>query len=70
MIGENCLDTTHFYHIWHVARQITEKGLAGSKEKGCEIIQDWMKGIAATFIGLQHLPNLAFTEFIPAACCK
>ena len=44
-IRENCPGTTHFYDIWHVTRSITKKLLAASKEKGCEIIQDWMKGI-------------------------
>ncbi|KAK2552961.1 hypothetical protein P5673_025663 [Acropora cervicornis] len=44
-IRENCPGTTHFYDIWHVARSVTKKLLAASKEKGCEIIQDWMKGI-------------------------
>ena len=44
-IRENCPGTTHFFDIWHVARSVTKKLLAASKEKGCEIIQDWMKGI-------------------------
>ncbi|KAK2562628.1 hypothetical protein P5673_014316 [Acropora cervicornis] len=39
-IRENCPGTTHFYDIWHVARSVTKKLLAASKEKGCEIIQD------------------------------
>ena len=44
-IRENGPGTTHFFDIWHVARSVTKKLLAASKEKGCEIIQDWMKGI-------------------------
>jgi len=44
-IRENCRNTTHFYDIWHVARSLTKKLLVASKEKGCEIIQHWMKGI-------------------------
>ncbi|CAH3020731.1 unnamed protein product [Porites evermanni] len=44
-IRENCPGTTHFFDIWHVAWSVTKKLLAASTEKGCEIIQDWMKGI-------------------------
>lgn len=44
-IREVCPQTTHFYDIWHVARSLTKKLLKASKEKGCEAIQNWMKGI-------------------------
>ena len=44
-IREVCVKTTHYYDIWHVARSVTKKLLHASKEKGCEIIKDWMKGI-------------------------
>ena len=44
-IRENCPNTNHFFDIWHVARSVTKKLLSASKEKGCEIIKDWMKGI-------------------------
>ena len=44
-IREKCKQTTHFYDIWHVARTISKKLLKASKEKGCKIISDWMKGI-------------------------
>ena len=44
-IREACKDTTHYYDIWHVARSITKKLLKASKEKGCIVIKDWMKGI-------------------------
>ena len=44
-IREHCVNTTHFYDIWHVARSISKKLLAASKEKGCEILKEWMKGI-------------------------
>jgi solute carrier family 8 (sodium/calcium exchanger) len=37
--------TKHFYDIWHVARSIHKKLLKASKEKGCEILKLWMKGI-------------------------
>ena len=34
-----------FFDIWHVARSITKKLLKTSKEKGCEIIAHWIRGI-------------------------
>ena len=40
-----CKETTHYYDIWHVARSVTKKLLAASKEKGCEVIKEWSKGI-------------------------
>lgn len=44
-IREVCVKTTHYYDIWHVARSVTKKLLQASKQKGCEIIKDWMRGI-------------------------
>ena len=44
-IREVCKETTHYYDIWHVARSVTKKLLAASKEKGCEIIKECSKGI-------------------------
>ena len=44
-IRESCPGTKHYFDIWHVARSITKKLLKGSKEKGCEIIACWIKGI-------------------------
>lgn len=38
-------ETTHFHDFWHVAKSITKKLLAASKERGNEIISAWMKGI-------------------------
>ena len=44
-IRENCASTKHYFDIWHIATSITKKLLSASKEKGCEVIKDWMKGI-------------------------
>ena len=44
-IRESWKQTAHYYDIWHVARSVTKKLLAASKEKGCEILKEWMKGI-------------------------
>ena len=50
-IRENCPGTTHFSDIWHVARSVTKKLFAASKEK--EFVD--------TFIGVLHLPNLVLS---------
>ena len=39
------VNTKHFFDIWHVARSVTKKMLSASKEKGCEVISGWMKGV-------------------------
>lgn len=44
-IRESQPETSHFYDIWHVARSINKKVLQASKEKGCEVLSSWMKGI-------------------------
>ena len=44
-INDSCKETKHFFDIWHVARSITKKLLKASKEKGCEVIASWIKGI-------------------------
>ena len=37
--------TSHYFDIWHVARSINKTLLQASKEKGCKIIKDWMRGV-------------------------
>lgn len=44
-LRESRPETIHFYDIWHVARSITKKFLIAGKEKGCEIIIRWIKGV-------------------------
>ena len=44
-IRDNCANTKHYFDIWHIARSVTKKLLVLSKEKGCGIIKNWMKGI-------------------------
>ena len=38
-IRENCVNTKHYFDIWHVTRSQGKKLLALSREKGCEIIR-------------------------------
>ena len=35
----------HFFDIWHIAKSLCKELLKASKEKGCDIIKDWMTGI-------------------------
>ena len=37
--------TNYFFHIWHVARNITKKLMQASKEKGFEIIGKWIRAV-------------------------
>ena len=37
--------TKHYNDIWHVNKSINKQLRKVSKEKGCEIINDWLKGI-------------------------
>ena len=38
-------DTTHYYDIWHQAKSTVNKVLTASKEKGCEILKEWLRSI-------------------------
>lgn len=44
-IRESQTNTTHLFDIWHVARSIVKKLLKASKEKGYELIKEWIKGV-------------------------
>ena len=35
----------HFFDIWHIARSIGKAMIKLAKEKGCEKIGDWVKGV-------------------------
>lgn len=35
----------HFFDQWHIAKSIVKKMLAASKEKGCDIIKAWTRGV-------------------------
>lgn len=37
--------TKHFFDIWHVARTVTKKLMQAGKEKGCEVISQWIVGV-------------------------
>lgn len=65
-IRENCVNTKHFFDIWHVASSITKKLLSASKEKGCVVIKDWMKGIRRHLYWCATSTKAAFEEMILA----
>jgi solute carrier family 8 (sodium/calcium exchanger) len=35
----------NYYDIWHIAIAVIKKMLKTSKEKGCEIISQWTRGV-------------------------
>lgn len=77
-IRENCATTKHYFDIWHIARSVTKKLLVLSKEKGCGIIKDWMKGIrrhifwcaTSTTAGFESLITAKWNSFLRHVCNK
>lgn len=77
-IQEDHPETKHYFDIWHVARSITKKLLTMGKEKGCELIKDWIKGIrrhvywcaTSTRAGFEALIGAKWNSFIRHVCNK
>lgn len=44
-IRETQPSTSHFFDIWHVVRSVNKKILQASKEKDCEVLAAWNRGI-------------------------
>lgn len=59
-------NTSHFYDIWHVARSIDKILLKLSKEKGCERIKEWMKGVRTHLYWCATSTKQGFEELILA----
>lgn len=38
-------ETQHFNDLWHVSKGLSKKILKASKEKGCDLLVFWIKGI-------------------------
>ncbi len=36
---------THYFDHWHIVKGLVKKLLAASKQKGCELIADWIKAV-------------------------
>lgn len=65
-IRETQKSTKHFYDIWHVARSVTKKMLQAGKEKGCEIILSWVKGVRRHLYWSAIFTKEGFGEMIHA----
>lgn len=65
-IRESCPNTKHFFDIWHVARTVTKKLLKASKEKGCEVISSWIRGIRKHLYWCATSSNKGAGEMIAA----
>lgn len=59
----NCL---HFFDIWHIARSIGKGMLKFAKEKGCEKIGDWVKGVRNHLYWCATSTKQGFQEMIVA----
>ncbi|XP_067030157.1 uncharacterized protein [Acropora muricata] len=59
-------NTVHFFDIWHVARSIGKKMLTLSKQKGCERISQWIKGVRNHLHWCASSTKQGFKELIAA----
>ena len=59
-------NTAHFFDIWHVARSIGKKMLKLSKQKGCERISQWIKGVRNHLHWCASSTKQGFKELIAA----
>lgn len=37
--------TIHYFDQWHIAKNISKKMFAASRQKGCELIADWIQAV-------------------------
>ena len=44
-IRETQKDTKHYFDIWHVARTVSKNLLSASRELGCDVIKQWIRGV-------------------------
>ena len=65
-VRESRPDTKHFFDIWHVARSITKKLMKSGKEKGCEILMHWIKGVRNNLYWCATSTKEGFQEMILA----
>lgn len=56
----------HFYDIWHLAKAITKKMSKAAKEKGCERIGLWIKGVRNHLYWCATSTNEGFQQLIVA----
>lgn len=65
-IRESQPGCAHFFDIWHIARSIGKKMLQLGKEKGCEKIADWVKGVRNHLYWCATSTKEGFQEMITA----
>ena len=65
-IRESQPGCAHCFHIWHIARSIGKKMLQLGKEKGCEKIADWVKGVRNHLYWCVTSTKEGFQEMITA----
>lgn len=65
-VKETQAGTKHFFDIWHVVRSITKKTMQASKEKGCEVILKWTKGVRNHVYWCATLTKEGFAKMILA----
>lgn len=63
-IREVCKEIIYYYDIWYVVCFVIKKFLVVSKEKGCEVIKEWLKGICWYFYWSVIFIKLGFSNFI------
>ena len=57
-IRESQTNTTHLFDIWRVARSVVKKLLKASKEKGYELIKEWIREFGIICTGVRpRLPK-------------
>lgn len=65
---------THFFDQWHVAKGLVKKLLAASKQKGCEVIAQWVKAVKnhIFWCSTSTKPRFNFgqVEIFHSACVK
>ena len=65
-IRECHVGCSHFFDIWHVARSIGKSMVKLGKEKGCEKITDWIKGVRNHLYWCATSTKQGFEEMIAA----
>lgn len=77
-IRENCVIIKYYFDIWYIVRFVIKKFLILSKEKGCGIVKDWMKGIrryiywcvTLIIVGFELLIIVKWNFFLRYVCNK
>ena len=58
--------TDHYNDVWHVNKSINKKVFKASKEKGCEVLKDWLTGIRSHLYWCVQSTRLGYAELITA----